>query len=139
MIEWNPVGARLSNSILQTLVTLLQTPPPKGHRLLILATTSQRSVMEQLDMTSAFDREIPVPAVRDLRELGIVLSEAGMFESPADVNEALNTVRSYASDTVGVGIKTILTTAETAKLSSDPVQWFGEQLATQIARYNPVQ
>ncbi|KAK1761065.1 P-loop containing nucleoside triphosphate hydrolase protein [Echria macrotheca] len=138
MIEWNPVGARLSNNILQTLVTLLQTPPPKGHRLLILATTSQRSIMEQLDVTSAFDREIPVPAVRDLNELGVVLSEARMFASSAHVEEALKTVGEYASsDTVGVGIKTILTTAETAKLSSDPVNWFGEQLAGQIARYNP--
>jgi vesicle-fusing ATPase len=29
MIEWNPVGPRLSNTILQALLTLLQAPPPK--------------------------------------------------------------------------------------------------------------
>jgi len=138
MVEWNPVGSRFSNYILQTLVTLLKTPPPKGHRLLVIATTSQRSILDQLDVVSAFDREIPVPAVRDLRELGVILTEAGMFGSPADINEALNSVRSYASERVGVGIKTILTTAETAKLSSDPIQWFGEQIATEIARYNPL-
>jgi vesicle-fusing ATPase len=29
LIEWNPVGLRLSNTILQALLTLLQAPPPK--------------------------------------------------------------------------------------------------------------
>lgn len=139
LIEWNPVGPRLSNTILQAMLTLLQAPPPKGHRLLILATTSQRSVMEQLDMTSAFDREIPVPAVRDLHELSNVLKEANSFDSPADVNEALNTIQEYSnSQQVGVGIKTVLTIAESARLAgSEPGQWFAEQLGEQIQRNNP--
>lgn len=139
LIEWNPVGPRLSNNILQALVTLLQTPPPKGHRLLILATTSQLSVMEQLDVTTAFDRQIRVPAVQDTRELAAVLGESGAFEGPEDVNLVLNRVREYSgnSDRIGVGIKTILTTAETARLSAEPAEWFAEQIATQIARYNP--
>ncbi|KAK4237671.1 P-loop containing nucleoside triphosphate hydrolase protein [Achaetomium macrosporum] len=138
LIEWNPVGPRLSNSILQALVTLLQTPPPKGHRLLILATTSQLPVMEQLDVTTAFDRQIRVPAVQNTREMEAVLAESGTFESPADVNEVLNRVREYtSSERVGVGIKTILTTAETARLSAQPAEWFAEQIAGQINRYNP--
>ncbi|KAL2167899.1 hypothetical protein VTG60DRAFT_636 [Thermothelomyces hinnuleus] len=138
LIEWNPVGPRLSNSILQALVTLLQTPPPKGHRLLILATTSQLSVMEQLDITTAFDRQIRVPAVQDTRELSSVLAESGAFEGPGDVNLVLNRLREYSnSDRVGVGIKTILTTVETARLSAEPAEWFAEQIATQIARYSP--
>lgn len=29
LIEWNPVGPRLSNTILQAMLTLLQAPPPK--------------------------------------------------------------------------------------------------------------
>ncbi|KAL2129982.1 hypothetical protein VTI74DRAFT_7051 [Chaetomium olivicolor] len=138
LIEWNPVGPRLSNSILQALVTLLQTPPPKGHRLLILATTSQLSVMERLDITTAFDRQIRVPAVQDTREMANVLAESGAFEGPADVNEVLNKLREYSnSERVGVGIKTILTTAETARLSDTPAEWFAEQIAGQVARWNP--
>ncbi|KAK4133119.1 AAA-domain-containing protein [Trichocladium antarcticum] len=140
IIEWNPVGPRLSNNILQALVTLLQTPPPKGHRLLILATTSRQSVMEQLDISSAFDREIRVPAVQDTRELAAVLRESGAFEGPAGgVDEVLDRVREYTNgERVGVGIKTILTTAETARLSAQPAEWFAEQIAGQIARYNPL-
>ncbi|KAK3371834.1 P-loop containing nucleoside triphosphate hydrolase protein [Lasiosphaeria ovina] len=136
MIEWNPVGPRFSNTIVQTLVTLLQTPPPKGHRLLVLATTSQRTIMEQLDMTNAFDGQIPVPAVEDLRQLGRVLGESGAFASSADVNEALNNVRSYTnSDTLRIGIKAILTTAVRAKDSDDATMWFAEQLSGQVAMY----
>jgi vesicle-fusing ATPase len=124
--------------MVQALITLLQTPPPKGHRLLILATTSQVSVMEQLDITTAFDRQIRVPAVQDTREMATVLTESGAFEGPADVNEVLNRLREYSSsDRVGVGIKTILTTAETARLSAEPAEWFAEQIAGQIARANP--
>ena len=123
--------------MVQALVTLLQTPPPKGHRLLVLATTSQLSVMEQLDITTAFDRQIRVPAVQDTRELAAVLSESGAFEGgKADVDTVLSRVGEYTnSERVGVGIKTILTTAETARLSAEPAEWFAEQIAGQIARY----
>jgi vesicle-fusing ATPase len=123
--------------MVQALVTLLQTPPPKGHRLLVLATTSQLSVMEQLDITTAFDRQIRVPAVQDTHELAAVLTESGAFEGgKAGVDAALGKVCLYTnSDRVGVGIKTILTTAETARLSAEPAEWFAEQIAGQIARY----
>jgi vesicle-fusing ATPase len=94
--------------------------------------------MEQLDITTAFDRQIRVPAVQNTREMEAVLAESGTFESPADVNEVLNRVREYTnSERVGVGIKTILTTAETARLSAQPAEWFAEQIAGQINRYNP--
>ncbi|KAJ4306729.1 transport between ER and Golgi ATPase protein [Collariella sp. IMI 366227] len=138
LIEWNPVGPRLSNAIVQALVTLLQTPPPKGHRLLILATTSQLSVVEQLDISTAFDRQIRVPAVQDTRELANVLAESGAFEGGEEVNEVLGRLGEYTnSERVGVGIKTILTTAETARLSAEPAVWFAEQIAGQVARWNP--
>ncbi|KAK4224988.1 P-loop containing nucleoside triphosphate hydrolase protein [Podospora fimiseda] len=140
IIEWNPVGPRLSNSILQALVTLLQTPPPKGHRLLILATTSRRSVMEQLDIITAFDRQIPVPAVSNVGELEVALNEFKAFgEDQGMTRQAVEAVRGITqSNDVRVGIKTILTTAETAKLSANPVEWFADQLAGEVARYVPL-
>ncbi|KAL2265251.1 hypothetical protein VTJ83DRAFT_6351 [Remersonia thermophila] len=138
LIEWNPVGPRLSNSMVQALVTLLQTPPPKGHRLLILATTSQINVMEQLDIATAFDRQIRVPAVQDTRELAAVLAQSGALGGEDAVWQVLDRVKEHTGeeDRVGVGIKTILTTAETARLSAEPAEWFAEQLGSQIARYS---
>ncbi|KAK0673498.1 putative vesicular-fusion protein SEC18 [Cercophora samala] len=134
LIDWVPVGARFSGSILNTLVTLLQTPPPKGHRLLILATTSQRSVLEQLDVTTAFDNQIPVPAISDLGELEAVLGQVGAFDGNHRkiVEEIQQATR---SSEVNVGIKTVLTSLETAKLSENPEEWFVEQISGQISRY----
>jgi vesicle-fusing ATPase len=103
-----------------------------------MATTSQRNVMEQLDVADAFDHQIPVPAVRDVRELATVLTETGAFGSPGNINEVVNMVRQFSSDHVGVGIKTILSLTEAAQFANgDPGQWFVEQLGRQIARHNP--
>ncbi|TPX14352.1 uncharacterized protein E0L32_005548 [Thyridium curvatum] len=134
LIEWNPVGPRLSNTIFQTLRTLLQAPPPKGHRLLILATTSQLSTLSQLDMLDSFDRQISVPAVGRVQELGTILSEMNVFESEQDINAALNGVNEVGS-TVGVGVKNVLTIADTATEAGDsPVDWFVDQLRDQMMR-----
>lgn len=138
IIEWLAVGPRLSNSILQALLTLVKTPPPKDHRLLIVATTSQRHVMEQLDVTRAFDQQIPVPAISDLNELERVLTEVpgGPFEDPAQARRVCEEIQSITQTTsVRVGIKTILTTAEMAKLSTEPVEWFAGQIAERVSRY----
>ncbi|KAK4167438.1 P-loop containing nucleoside triphosphate hydrolase protein [Cladorrhinum sp. PSN259] len=139
IIEWNPVGLRFSNFILQTLVTLIQTPPPKGHRLLIIATTSRRTVMEQLDVMTAFDTQMSVPAVSNIQELEVALNEFKAFgEDAVMTRQAVEAVHSITnSDDVRVGIKTILTTAEKAKLSANPVEWFADRLAVEVARYNP--
>ncbi|KAM7204803.1 vesicular-fusion protein sec18 [Rhypophila sp. PSN 637] len=140
LIEWNPVGLRFSNSILQALVTLIQTQPPKGHRLLILATTSQPTTLKQLDIDTAFDEEVTVPSVRDLRELGTVLEEMGAFgESREGLNGVLRRVQEASGRSdglVGVGIKSILNMAVTAQASPRPEEWFAERLAGQTAMYN---
>ncbi len=109
----------------------------QGHRLLILATTSRRSVLDQLDMLEAFDRQIAVPAVSDLQELSTALRELNALD-PADANQALNTLRqTNRSDHVGVGIKTVLTMAESAAMVDEPAAWFAEQLGRAIITNNP--
>lgn len=141
MIEWNPIGPRFSIPILQTLVTRMQAEPPKGHRLLILATTSVRSVLDQLDVMHVFSEggsiaDIAVPSVENTRELATVLTESGIFRSNADVNEAVNTVQSYTNSTkVGVGVKIILRMAASAASEPNPGQTFGEELAQVIVKY----
>eukprot|EP00871_Galdieria_phlegrea_P003614 jgi/Galph1/4253/GphlegSOOS_G2898.1 len=55
LIEFAPIGPRFSNTILQTLLVLVKHVPPKGRRLLILATSSMSQVMESLDVRSAFN------------------------------------------------------------------------------------
>lgn len=54
LIEFAPIGPRFSNTMLQTLLILVKQVPPKGRRLLILATCSMPEIMESLDVRSAF-------------------------------------------------------------------------------------
>ncbi len=75
--------------------------------------------------------------MKDVRELATALQQFNAFD-PADMNQAVNMMRQYNdSDHVGVGIKTILTVAESASMVNDPASWFAEQLARAIATNNP--
>lgn len=82
-----PIGPRFSNSVLQTLLVLLKKNPPKvsqivalphcqlfttsmslltqDRKLLILATTTQRGVLDQMEMADAFNAEIRVPNITE--------------------------------------------------------------------------
>lgn len=42
LIEYGPIGPRYSNIMLQALLVLLKNEPPKGKKLLVLCTSSER-------------------------------------------------------------------------------------------------
>ncbi len=46
LLDFVAIGPRFSNTLLQTLLVLLKKPPPEGHRVLVVGTTSQPRVME---------------------------------------------------------------------------------------------
>ncbi|KXJ96509.1 P-loop containing nucleoside triphosphate hydrolase protein [Microdochium bolleyi] len=118
IIDWNPIGQRFSNAIVQYISSLLQTTPPKGRRLLIVATTSRRSMLD-LHETLEFDREITVPTIQNLRELQQLLSATERIEDN-DVQDTLNELRETRGDEdVGVGVKAIFSALETAMVRKD--------------------
>ncbi|WBW73969.1 secretory pathway ATPase Sec18 [Schizosaccharomyces osmophilus] len=133
LIDWVPIGPRFSNTLLQTLMVLFKKQPPKGHRLLILATSSERTMLSRIDMTKSFDAELAVPNVRNLEELDRVLQSIDYF---ADANvraDILQRLRGYTdTEKVDVGIARILLIAETAKQDTDTVSCFVETLARAI-------
>lgn len=115
IVEWVPIGPRFSNAVLQNMMVLLRKNPPKGRRLLILATTTERSVLQQLDVFNTFDADIPVPTLNTFEELTRVMQQSQAF-SPADSQTALSEIRELTrSEEIGVGIKRILLGIETAK------------------------
>lgn len=61
LIELSQGGARYSNALLQTLLVLTKAPPPEGKKLLVIGTTSNRSVLDTLEITSCFSAEIEAP------------------------------------------------------------------------------
>ncbi|KAK6515727.1 transport between ER and Golgi ATPase protein [Arthrobotrys megalospora] len=119
LIDWVPIGPRFSNAVLQTIQILLRKRPDNGRRLLILATTTSRSVLSQLDMLNTFDGELGVPNVGSHDELGHILVELKAF----DQREVQSAIREIADVTqsrkLGVGIKKIILAVETALQDED--------------------
>ncbi|MCJ1252771.1 transport between ER and Golgi ATPase protein [Lignoscripta atroalba] len=132
IVEWVPVGPRFSNPVLQALMVLLKKQPPTGRRLLVLATTTERSVLQQLDLFTSFDSDIAVPNVGSYEELFHILTQSGAFPDP---ERAINELRdSIRSDSFGVGIKKILLGIETAKQDRDMAGRFATVIARAVAQ-----
>lgn len=133
LVDWVPIGPRFSNTVLVALKVLLEKQPPKDRRLLIFATTTERSVLTQLDLFSRFDAEIAVPNVNSQSELANVLRESGAF-SDNDQRRAIGEIQEITGSTdIGVGIKKILTGIETAKQDQDVPGRFARVMSRAIA------
>ncbi|RQM05400.1 hypothetical protein DH86_00001951 [Scytalidium sp. 3C] len=135
IIEWVPIGPRFSNPVLQALMVLLTKNPPHPRRLLILGTTSQRSVLKQLDLQPIFNRELAVPNINTEAELSSVLRQVQAFDNEQDLTRSLNELRDITgSDQVGVGIKKVLLAVGEAKQEGGDVSSrFADVMAQQIA------
>lgn len=75
LLEYAPVGPRYSNNVLQTLKLLFKRPPPKGRKLLIIATTTYRDILEQLGLLSSFSKIIHISNLSTGQHLLHVLNE----------------------------------------------------------------
>ncbi|KAJ5862617.1 hypothetical protein N7455_006685 [Penicillium solitum] len=124
IIDWVPIGPRFSNSVLQALMVFLRKQPTHGRRLLVLATTTERALMKQLDIYNSFDSDIMVPNVSSFGELRFVMDKSGAFDAQ-EIAQALESVGGLADDgRLSVGIKKVLLGIETAKQDSDKVGRF---------------
>jgi vesicle-fusing ATPase len=132
ILGWVPIGPRFDNSVLQNLMVLLKKQPPKGKRLLILATTGERSVLQQLDLFTSFDADIAVPNVGTYEEVAFVMQQSG---ADIDPQRAIEKLREYTGkEMVGVGIKRILLGIETAKQDQDREGRFAQVIARAVAQ-----
>ncbi|PWY80297.1 vesicular-fusion protein sec18 [Aspergillus sclerotioniger CBS 115572] len=124
LIEWVPIGPRFSNTILQTLMVFLKKQPNKGRRLLILATSTERAVLKQLDVYNSFNADIMVPNVMTYDELKHILEQSGAFDEQ-EVGQVLASIGGISDDrSIGVGVKKVLLGIETAKQDTDKVGRF---------------
>ncbi|KAJ6180753.1 hypothetical protein N7519_011214 [Penicillium mononematosum] len=124
IIDWVPIGPRFSNSVLQALMVFLRKQPTHGRRLLVLATTTERALMKQLDIYNSFNSDIMVPNVSSFGELRFVMEKSGAFDAQ-EIARALESVGGLADDgRLSVGIKKVLLGIETAKQDSDKVGRF---------------
>ncbi|BGP18763.1 hypothetical protein JCM10213_004278 [Rhodosporidiobolus nylandii] len=124
ILDWVPIGPRFSNGVLQALMVLLNKRPPKGRRLLILSTTSNRSMLTEMDAMDAFATTLRVPAITTLRQLHAVLSEMQLFRSTSDLGRAVDLLRQAGvgrdgEDKLQVGVKRLLSLVEMCRQDQD--------------------
>lgn len=65
LLEYVPIGPRFSNTLLQIILELLEKAPPRGRRLLIIGTSGDASVMQQLGVAAAFNMAFHVPRLQE--------------------------------------------------------------------------
>ncbi|KAJ9271534.1 hypothetical protein DTO212C5_2326 [Paecilomyces variotii] len=139
IIDWVPIGPRFSNTVLQTVMVFLRKQPAKGRRLLILATTTERAVLKQLDLYNSFNSDIMVPTVNTPDELKYVLEQSGSF-NPQEVQQSIEGIAGISEETrIGVGVKRVLLGIETAKQDPDKVGRFTRVITRAIDEENTFQ
>ena len=132
------VGPRFSNGVLQALIVLMKTVPPKERKLLILATTSQLDMVRQMEMEEVFDPLIPVLAISDAAAVMAVI-EMGQ-ETSIFTTQERNRIQELLQESSGfeIGVKRLLALIDRVKLEStaesDRVEKFVGSLISQPAK-----
>lgn len=131
LLDWVPVGPRFSPAVLAAIKGLMDNKPPKGRPLLIIATTSERTVLQQLQLY--FKAQIAVPNVLSQQELAHVMQESGAF-GPSDVQRVIGEIEETTGKReLGVGIQQVLLGIQTAMQDSDRAGRFAEVMCEAIA------
>ncbi|KAH9022366.1 AAA-domain-containing protein [Lactarius deliciosus] len=124
LLDWTPVGPRFSNAVLQTLMVLMAKPPPKGRRLLVIATSSLRPMLTDVGLSS-FDAELRVPPITNLTALDHVLEAVELFRSTRDRARAVSMLRDAGLGTddgrLSIGVKRLLSVVEMARQEPEAV------------------
>ncbi|KAJ2819872.1 transport between ER and Golgi ATPase protein, partial [Coemansia furcata] len=129
LLEWVPIGARFSNSVLQTLLVLIKKQPPKGRRLLVIGTTSEREVLAQMDMATAFSNEIYVENIGTLSAMQAVVQHADLFDEQRDYDRLFADLDVYLENRpFSIGIKKLLLLVETARQDPDKYSRFKNEI-----------
>ncbi|ODV89559.1 hypothetical protein CANCADRAFT_32776 [Tortispora caseinolytica NRRL Y-17796] len=136
LIEWSAVGLRYSNMVLQMIKTSINAAPPAKRQLLVIATTSERKVLESMSLSQRFTKEIPVPNIPSLTELNSLLIKSRSFEQ-AEAIRIVTAIKDVTnSDLVNVGVKAVLANVRLSKQSADSSSEFIDSMIEVIQRSN---
>ncbi|XP_055869849.1 vesicle-fusing ATPase-like [Biomphalaria glabrata] len=111
LLDYVAVGPRFSNLVLQAMLVLLKKNPPKGHKLLIIGTTSRKDVLQDFEMLPLFKTVCHVSAISSSEQLINVLQESEDF---TDIEISI-ILRNTTGKRLFIGIKTLLTVIDMAK------------------------
>jgi len=113
LLEYVPIGHRFSNAVLQTLHVCLKKSK-KGKKLLIIGTTSNVGILEEMQMLSTFHAVLNVPKIQPGEQIEAVLKSLGSFADP-EVEKISKSVKHE------LPIKTIIMLNEMAQQQDDLV------------------
>ncbi|XP_067931363.1 vesicle-fusing ATPase 2-like isoform X2 [Watersipora subatra] len=111
LLDYAPIGPRYSNLSLQTLLVLLKKLPPKGRKLMVIATTSRKDVLRDMEMLNTFNAIIRAPNLTTGEHLLAALELMDSFSK-----EELTSLTKRTQDKrVWIGIKRLLSLSRMAK------------------------
>lgn len=115
LLDYAPIGPRFSNAILQTLMVLIKRLPPPGRKLLIVATTSRPTVLEDLDFADGFDARLNIPNINRMEQIKTVIKSVNAF-SPEDWSQfdKLSKTMFGENPRIWIGIKKLIMLIEMA-------------------------
>jgi len=127
LLDFVPIGMRFSNAVLQALLVLLRKKPPKGHKLLVIGTTSNQSVLDQMGLVDCFSKVMHVDTLTDGKQIMEVIREVAAF-SEADVaiiekalshGERIALPGAEPKTHINIGVKKLYMLMEMARQVSD--------------------
>ncbi|KAI5478765.1 vesicular-fusion protein Sec18 [Pseudohyphozyma bogoriensis] len=122
ILDWVPIGPRFSNGVLQALLVLLGKRPPKDRRLLVLCTTSNRRMLQEMDVLDAFGADMNVPSIDNLQQVKYVLRDVQLFRSQQEEDRMMHLLETAgfgATDSFSIGVKKLLSITEMARQDPD--------------------
>jgi vesicle-fusing ATPase len=91
LLEFVRIGPRFSNAVLQTLMVLYKKAPEKGRKLLILSTTSNKQVLDDMGMLDSFHAVLKVPCIEPGQEVKEVLTDLNIFQ-PREMKQVVDSI-----------------------------------------------
>lgn len=115
LIEFIHIGPRFSNAILQTLLVLIKKKPPNPERkLMIIGTTSMRSILSEMEVVDCFNVCLNVPSIKSKQELSQIF--ANFNASSSEVNKICSELcdEEKIAESGGIPIKDMVLSIELA-------------------------
>ena len=102
LIEFIHIGPRFSNALLQALMVLIKKKPPKANRkLMIVGTTSQKSILQEMDLVDCFNVCLNMPSIHEKEEVEAVLKNFSNDESNiSSISDAVTAMHSLDGLTI---------------------------------------
>lgn len=97
----------------------------------MICTTSNRPMLNEMELSEVFDAQIRVPAISSLQALDKVLREVELFTSEQEHRRCLETLQQAGLGQTGkmnVGVKKLLNLVEMARQDQDKVDTFVQNL-----------